>query len=1051
MAALLLPPAKSPQRWSLFKRPPVTMPKDSFEFQHGGSTQALAETMTTMSSAEPSLFSNDPHDDNDGDAPAHAASTDDPSLRLVSRKTTRRQRRFQLAFPGVPLPVARSMYKSFKCALDYDVFWKGYLFITPQAVYFYGRRLNPFVRFNTAAVAMVHPDADTASASSYPTAVHICLTFDTISSIHKESILGMFPNVIRIKTPRRHYILAGFYARESAYCTLRTAWQRHHTNTGTSNAASLLGEEEPFPARGASTALIRQGGALHRPDTLVASQTPSRHIAFASPPDTDCLSVQSTPRISRSTVSDHVECHTSTPAPGRLAKSTTLMGRLSAFGRKVSRRKPKPAFSDPPKETTPDASRLTSSSSPTIVVPQHDPLPGVAILGASVQTAQLVPTASTLSPASSTQPSTPIPSEAIQPRRSHRSQGRRRRRRPLREQTDLADTAEPGSPKRLRSPMGPRDGTNHHNLPAGSGNQLQGKHMATTLSSDATGHDASKCNTSPALPPLASHSQNSNKARASSQNFDSLHPQASRSSHLVDATSITAEHSLPTKSDAAPVPKPDKLGYFKSPPLTLGLNTVTSAFHDIKSHIPSLPYTNAVSWAPLFNLAKKAPQMLTHTLTSEWSSGTREVATSTADLPVDDTSPKEDFHHPYHGTAPDEASMSSVSGISDGAFDERRRPYYGPTMANPAAISRQSVGSSQQQPPTPAATRVGRWFPNYLSLATPSACYNESAFTKADTATADAWTVAAGPALSVMPSKLASDTAARRWSLPGADIEHWLQSQAHHQALAQSYHMVSTFHQQSTVNGSGARPLVTHDRPRLRYAGHGPTSSVFGHGMLNCGGAGEAHSQLAHDLYYQAQPAMLASPTASGYPEPSERLDELSLVTAHRSQESCALTTAAASSSLTVGKEGSCSCARYGCHCGHLGTTATNSIHIQSGNQALRRKLTWSYSGEWQDTSSTPSLDASKCCDGTGTKGHPKASKNARLELAGNRLHSLKLAREHGYGSAYRPHSADGMPPPPPGWVDWCSHNSRGLAVASCLAAMWFWYEWCHVAFATSR
>ncbi|KAJ1974016.1 hypothetical protein H4R34_004880, partial [Dimargaris verticillata] len=910
MATLLLPPAKSQRRWSLFKRCPDTAPKDSFEFQHdapalGPPAQALSETMSTTSSAEPSLFSNDPHDDN---THAHAASTDDPSPRLLSRKTTRRQRRFQLAFPDVSLPTVRSMYKSFKCALDYDVFWKGYLFITPQAVYFYGRRLNPFVRFNTAAVAMVHPDADTANASSYPTAVHICLTFETISSIHKESILGMFPNVIRIKTPRRHYILAGFYARESAYRTLRTAWQRHHTSTEGNNATIPL-EVESFAARGTSAALIRQGesltlGALYQLDPLMSSPAPSRHIAFASPPDIAHHSVQSTPRNSRSTMSDLAESHASTSVSGRCinpAKSATLMDRLSAFGRKVSRRKPKPTFSDPSEETASDAPRLTSPSSPTIVVPRHDPLSSDATTGASVltvKTTQLTRVVSTLSPASSTRPSTPLPVEASQPQRSHRSQGRRRRKRPSRGQTGSVGITNPDSPGRSLSPMDPCYVTNQHDLSAGSGGQLQGEHIVTTISSDATGR-SSKCNTSPALPPFAQHHQCSNMSHPSSRNLDSLPPQPSCSTtHSIGATTATAGYALSIKAEVAPEPMSDMSGYYKSPPLTLGLNTVTSAFHDIKSHMPSLPYTSAASWAPIFNLAKKAPQMLTRTLTSEWSSGTREVATSTADLSMDEAHPIETSKHSYRETAPDQASMLSTSGMSAPAFAVHHHPYCDPLMANPAAVSRQSAGPTHQSP-TAAGTRPGRWFPDYMSLTMSPARYGESASTRlgvssvlndnsttsqlshsshGEAAAADAWTAVAGPALSMMPSKLALGTAARRWSLPGADIEHWLQSQARHQALAQSYHMVSTFGQQPSSNRGGARPSALQDLPHLPSSVPGPAPSAFGPGMFKhsskpiagmqyYSSADETNSHLAHDVYCQAQQIMSASPTALGRPE----------------------------------------------------------------------------------------------------------------------------------------------------------------------------------------
>ncbi|KAJ1659297.1 hypothetical protein IWQ61_001618 [Dispira simplex] len=35
--------------------------------------------------------------------------------------------------------------------------------------------------------------------------------------------------------------------------------------------------------------------------------------------------------------------------------------------------------------------------------------------------------------------------------------------------------------------------------------------------------------------------------------------------------------------------------------------------------------------------------------------------------------------------------------------------------------------------------------------------------------------------------------------------------------------------------------------------------------------------------------------------------------------------------------------------------------------------------------------------------------------------------------------------PPPPGWRDWCASGNRGLALASCVAAMWMSYEWLKV------
>ncbi|KAJ1913637.1 hypothetical protein IWQ60_009132, partial [Tieghemiomyces parasiticus] len=211
-------------------------------------------------------------------------------------KTTRRQRKFRRTFCDLDSAIIRSMYASFKCALDLDVFWKGVLYVTPHGIYFHGRRMNPFIRFNYALyhanlatenqhhsgqqcdsqAANTHgTDRSVAShqppthfpfnvplPTKYPETVNIALSFGTVQSIHKESLMGILPNVIRIKSSNRSYIFTAFYTRDNAYDTLAAARDRY------------LHPDPPATASPQPTS-VQTSPALSAASSSVAATTPA--------------------------------------------------------------------------------------------------------------------------------------------------------------------------------------------------------------------------------------------------------------------------------------------------------------------------------------------------------------------------------------------------------------------------------------------------------------------------------------------------------------------------------------------------------------------------------------------------------------------------------------------------------------------------------------------------------------------------------------------------------------------------------------------------------
>ncbi|RKP37908.1 hypothetical protein BJ085DRAFT_28858 [Dimargaris cristalligena] len=278
-----------------------------------------------------------------------------------ARKINRRQRHFRRAFTELDPLTIQSMFTSFKCTLDLDVFWKGILFVTPQGLFFYGCRLNPFVQYNPAlyntnlpeknphsqqqspslpprqqpanglgrsgsgtggdylgGTTTTDPSLAPASSSShhsgggghsslpfpfalptkYPDSVRICLPFETIRDFHKESLLGILPNVIRIRTATRHYIFTGFLSRDSTHQSLQAAQMQYQA---TANAALNVG----------TMAVALQ----HKPSVKTSAPASPTATAVASPTTPAAAERKSSRRTSS-------RRHTSSAAPGERSGST---------------------------------------------------------------------------------------------------------------------------------------------------------------------------------------------------------------------------------------------------------------------------------------------------------------------------------------------------------------------------------------------------------------------------------------------------------------------------------------------------------------------------------------------------------------------------------------------------------------------------------------------------------------------------------------------------------------------------------------------------------
>ncbi|KAJ1651940.1 hypothetical protein IWQ61_007608 [Dispira simplex] len=246
------------------------------------------------------------------------------------QKCNRRQRRFRRSFPDLDPGTIRSLQHNFKCSLDYDVFWKGRLFVTPDGLYFYGRRLNPFVRFNHAALSQLSLADPATLPLRYPTAVHISLPFNSITGIHKDSLLGIFPNVIRIRTPGQNFIFSGFFARDTAYQALVDARQKVHQSLGqpASTAPGIISHGEN-DLGGRSIVFSH----FQRPTDHGDVETP-----LGSGTGSDVSSV-STSDLSEEITRSRSFSHSDATHPA--SNSTSLFGRLSRLGRPLfTRRRP---------------------------------------------------------------------------------------------------------------------------------------------------------------------------------------------------------------------------------------------------------------------------------------------------------------------------------------------------------------------------------------------------------------------------------------------------------------------------------------------------------------------------------------------------------------------------------------------------------------------------------------------------------------------------------------------------------------------------------------
>ncbi|KAJ1966885.1 hypothetical protein IWQ62_002189 [Dispira parvispora] len=715
-----------------------------------------------------------------------------------AQKCNRRQRRFRRSFPALDPATVSSLQHNFKCSLDFDVFWKGRLFVTPDGLYFYGRRLNPFVRLNHAALSQLSLADPATLPLRYPTAVHISLPFRSITGIHKDSLLGIFPNVIRIQTPGQNFILAGFFARDTAYQALLEARQKFHQISGQpiSTTSGIISRVEND--HGGRSIVFSH---FQRPTDDGDVETPlsSGTVSDTNSVSTSDLSEQATRGRALSHSDDtHIA-----------SNSTSLFGRLSRLGRPLfSRRRSittSPAIFQSPYSSPSLVHSTSRSSSSRPQEPRLSLNTGVPDRDEnSVPSSGLCSVSPNENPSASHISSRQVPPQSPQPKdhsllspgshtRTHHSTSNNPRRKKSKRQT-----------RQGRRPRSTRSLSLIPSTPRTPANQ--------TVTNEAlvdypTVDSACGGMTSTDFPPHTLH-HTLPSAKLSSNGIPS---QLSRPASYRQTESL-----FPTGSNVpSQTPLSSKAGGSDVPlPSSFGLHTVSNALLEIKHSLGGLPLDS------VYNMVKNAPSFLTKPFTNTQADEKRDASTSTSDL----TSINHYFSQATSPTLPPPSEVDALLPVSGTkpTDDTHSSPLLGQKLHTHFVTSNSTLADTTAE--FGLHTKAQEDF-SVLNSASSYPHYNAPDYAPSKP-TGYLYPIQSSSQLYeqmlvrdpiIHNRKLRNRYPTRCWSLPPADVERWIQHQAEMEASMRSQQFRTTLGQSSQPG--------SHSFPELRQPAAQPLES----------------------------------------------------------------------------------------------------------------------------------------------------------------------------------------------------------------------------------